>query len=241
MGAEMSDNPPARRPDRTEVAFALACGAQAGPGLAAPDPRARLAERFGARDAAGWQRLMDGLLVERGARRGDLAMELRWQATVVRTVPPDLAGWQRIVRQAGEHGQVRAHWVPVLLAAADRISRYEDRFRADGLIPQHGVVHSLRGYDWARAVGVAGLGERAGYGDQRTTEGMVVRAGRLCARHYMSWADLSAAYALGSLLSFAGKDFEGYYREVVTTRQRLLTELESPWRALRWPQPTGVG
>lgn len=237
----MTDNPRTHRPDRAEVAFALACGAQGGQGLAGADPRGRLVELYGARDATVWRRLMDGLLAERGARRCDVAMELRWQATVVRTVPPDLAGWQRIIRQAGELGQLRAHWVPVLLAAAARISHYEDRFRADGLIPKHGVVHSLRGYDWGRAVGAAGLGERAGYGDQQTTEGMVVRAGRLCARHYMSWADLSAAFALGALLSFAGKNFEAFYDEVVVTRQRLLTELDSPWRALRWPQLTGVG
>lgn len=223
-----------RGPGRTELAFALACGAQARPAAPETEPRARLAALYGVRGPTDWHRLMDGLLAERGARRCDLAMELRWQATVVRTVPPDLDGWQRIIRQEGRRGQLRAPWVPVLLAAAVRISHYEDLLRADGLIPPHGVVHSLRGYDWGRAVAAARQGERAAYGDHATVERMVLRAGELCARHYMSWADLSAAFVLGALLSFAGKDFDAHYAEVVGARQWLLTDQESPWRAVPW-------
>jgi Protein of unknown function (DUF1266) len=234
------DTPLTLRPDRAQVAFALACGAQARQSASETEPRDRLAELYGVRGSVEWQRLMDGLLAERGARRCDLAMELRWQATVVRTVPPDLAGWQRIIRQSAELGKLRAPWVPVLLAAAMRISHYEDRLRADGLVPRHGVVHSLRGYDWGRAVVAARQGERAAYGDQVTTERMVLRAGELCARHYMSWADLSAAFALGALLSFAGRDFDAYYAEVVQTRHWLLTDPESPWRTIPWAAPSGV-
>ncbi|GAB3433494.1 DUF1266 domain-containing protein [Actinophytocola sediminis] len=236
----MTEDLRTRRANRAEFAFALACGAQVRPGVPAAEPRARLVDLFGVRDATEWQRVMDGLLAERGARRVDLAMELRWQATVVRTVPPDLAGWQRIIREAGDQGRLRAPWVPVLLAAAARISHYEDRFRVDGLIPLHGVVHSLRGYDWGRAIGAAHLGERAGYGDAATVERMVLRAGELCARHYMSWADLSAAFSLGALLSFAGRDFEAFYAEVVAIRHRLLTDIDGPWRTIPWLAPVGA-
>lgn len=230
-----------RRAHRAEVAFAIACGAQ----LAGDDrdPRGRLAERCGVRGPTEWQRTMDGLLVERGTAVNDLAMELRWQATVVRTVPPDLAGWQRIIRQAAEYGQIGAHGVPMLIEAAARISRWEDRFRADGLIPRHGVVHSLRAYDWGRAATVAFLGRRAGYCDRAGAERALLRAGELCARHYMCWADLSSAFGLGQMLSLDG-DGDGIgedYAEFRQTRVRLLTDASSPWRTTPWRPPSGTG
>lgn len=260
----MIDDLRARRTDRTAtivtdrsgptsgpVAFALACGAPlavdqgvawndpAGSGLTRTEPRARLAELWGVRTRAEWQRMMDGLLAERGVGPNDLAMELRWRATVVRTVPPDLGGWLRIIREAAEYGQIGSHAVPMLLAAATRISRYEDRFRVDGLIPPHGVVHSLRAHDWVRAVNVACLGRRAGYCDKAGAEHAVRRAGELCARHYMSWVDLSAAFGLGRLLSFEDEDFPVRYAEFRETRRNLLAGDPSPWRVIRWPPPSG--
>lgn len=236
-------------PTSGPVAFALACGAPLAvdqgavwndlAGLTGAEPRARLAELWDVCSPAGWRRTMDGLLAERGTGPNDLAMELRWRATVVRTVPPDLAGWLRIIREAAEYGQIGEHGVPKLLAAATRISRCEDRFRADGLIPPHGVVHSLRAHDWAHAVNVACLGLRAGYCDEAGAERAVRRAGQLCARHYMSWADLSAAFGLGRLLSFDDRDFPVRYADIRDIRRRLLTEDPSPWRVMSWSQAAG--
>ncbi|MCT2585878.1 DUF1266 domain-containing protein [Actinophytocola gossypii] len=224
-------------------AFGLACGAHvaveqgedwhdpAGAGLSKLVLRERLASWWGVRGATEWQRMMDGLLAERGERPNDLALELRWQATVVRTVPPDLAGWRRIVRQAAEDGELSWHAVPMLIEAAERISRYEDRFRADGLLSPHGVVHGVRAYDWGRAANLARCGLRAGYCDRAAAEEAVLRVGELCARHYMSWSDLSAAFALGRLL--AGD--EDRYEALREAHRALLTEADSPWRTLAWP------
>jgi hypothetical protein len=232
-----------RRAHRAEVAFAMACGAQLS-SSDVPEPRARLAELCGVRGPTECLRTMDGLLAERGTGANDLAMELRWQATVVRTVPPDLAGWHRVIRQAAEHGQIGSHAVPLLLPAASRVSRWEDRFRANGLIPRHGVVHSLRAYDWGQAVTVAFLGRQAGYCDRATAERALLRAGELCARHYMSWADLSTAFALGRMVSLddAGlddADLDANYAEIRERRCVLLTDVSGPWRTTPWPPPAG--
>lgn len=234
-------------PSTGPVAFGLACGAPlavgqgvawndpAGSGADRSDPRGRLARVWGVRDAAGWRHAVDRLLAERGEGPYEVAMELRWQATVVRTVPPDLAGWQRIVHQSADEGRIARRGVPALLAAATRVSRYEDRFRADGLVPSLGVVHSVRAHDWGRAANLAAWGRRAGFADRAQSEDVLVRVGELCARHYTSWSDLSAAFGLGRVLSFDDEDFPVHYGEVREARRALLTQEGSPWRAMPWP------
>jgi hypothetical protein len=115
----------------------------------------------------------------------------------------------------------------------DRISAYEDRLRADGMIT--GVVPSVRVYDWGRAVNLARWGLRAGYCDRAAAEQVVLRAGELCAAHYESWADLSAGFALGRLLFFDDEDFPTHYVAVGEVHRRLLSDDGSPYLTLPYP------
>ncbi|MPZ79324.1 MAG: DUF1266 domain-containing protein [Actinophytocola sp.] len=236
-------------PTTGPLAFGLACGAHmainqgvawndpAGGGFTKLELRMRPAGMWDVHSATDWQRTMDRLLAERGEKPADLAVRLRRQAVTATGVVPDLAGWHRIIEQAAQTGRIGMRGVPLLTRAAERISRYEDRFRADGILPPNGVVASLRAYDWGRAVTMARWGMRAGYCDRVAAERGVLRAGDLCARHYGSWAELSAGFGMGRMLSFDDEDFPVHHVEVREAHRKLLAEDASPWRTMPWPAP----
>jgi hypothetical protein len=220
------------------LAFGLACGAQmaVNQGVAWNDPagtgftklalREQLADVWGVSGPGDWQRTMDRLLAERKDDPAGVAVELR-DGDVV-----DLVAWQRIIERSEVVNR------SAVVAATERIHRYEERVRADGLIPADGVVSSLRAYDWGRAVNMARWGVRAGYCDQATAERGVLRAGELCAKRYGSWEELSAGFGLGRMLSFDDADFPLHYVELREAHRKLLGEAGSPWRTLSWETPS---
>lgn len=223
-------------PTGGQAAQDLACGAHmavnqgvawndvTGRDLARTSLRVDIQRDWGVAGPRDWQDVMDRLLAERGDSPADAALALRRGA--------DLDTWTDAIRQAGGAGETG---VQELLAWAQRITRYEEKFRADGLLPPGAWIRSVRAYDWGRAVNMARWGLRAGYCDRPAAERAVRAAGDLCARHHTSWADLSAAYGLGRLLRFDDDEFGVWYDTVAEPHKLLTTDPDSPWHTLPWP------
>lgn len=227
-------------PTTGPIAFGLACGAHMavnqgvawndleGAGFPKLELQANLAEMWGVHDHKDWRRAAEAKLAQQTDNLEHLAVDLRREAGA-----SDLPGWLKVIDQAARGGRVPLHSVSALSAAAERVNRIEERFRADGLII--GVVSSVRVYDWGRAVNLARWGLRVGYCDRASAETVVLRVGELCAAHYGSWADLSAGFALGRLLFFDEEDFPVHYVTVREAHRKLLEEADSPYRTLAWP------
>jgi uncharacterized protein DUF1266 len=137
-------------------------------------------------------------------------------------------------------GHARAQGVPEttideMTATIDRVLSYEERFRADGLLPAGGVVRSLLAYDWGRAVNLARWGYKLRYLKEQQAREYVLRAGKQAFGRYTSWADLSAGYALGRVLRFDNDEFDTWYATVLEPHQVLFTDPASPWLAIGWP------
>ncbi|MFF3860554.1 DUF1266 domain-containing protein [Streptomyces sp. NPDC002209] len=115
-----------------------------------------------------------------------------------------------------------------------RIARYEQRFRADGLLPEGGYVRSVEGWDIGRASQMArwGLGTR--YGTLEEAERAVLRAGEAAGDTYRSWAEFSAGYLLGRCLHFDEEEFGEWYTSSLATHLTLTTEPSSPWLNIPW-------
>ena len=227
-------------PTTGPIAFGLACGAHMAvnqgaawndiEGTAFPklELKSMLAEMWGVHDHTDWHRASEAKLLARTDNLEHIAVELRREAGAA-----DHDGWLKAINEAGHTGRVPLHSVPALSEAAERITRIEDRFRADGVI--NTVVSSVRVYDWGRAVNLARWCLRAGYCDRAEAETVVFRAGALCASHYDSWTDLSAGFALGRLLFFDDEDFPVHYVTVREAHRKLMAEADSPYRTLPWP------
>lgn len=244
-------------PTTGPLAFGLACGAHnavnlgvswndlSGSGFSKPELRQSLEEMWGVHGSQEWRQVLDRLLRAHADGSGDTAVRIRAQAMAESGREYGLDAWRQLIDQAARAGQLRGQQVPAAMAAAERISRYESRFRADGMLPASGptsAVRDLRAYDWGRAVNQARWGLRLGYCDRATAERAVLRAGQLCAEHYASWADLSVAFCLGRALLFDDEDFEMMYVAALREPHRmLLSTPDSPWRQLPWPAPARHG
>ncbi|KAA9161892.1 DUF1266 domain-containing protein [Amycolatopsis acidicola] len=220
------------------LAFALACGAHmaVNQGVAWNDPtgsghaklglRAELQKSWGVTGNADWRQTIESLLSESGDE-ADAVLEIRQRAD-------DAVEWEKAIRQAAYGSQLGETETQQLIAAAERITRYEARFAKDGILAGGAVVTSTRAYDWGRAVNMARWGWRAGYCERAEAESAMLRAAALCAKHYSSWADLSAGYGLGRLLRFDDDEFAVWYSTVREPHEVLTTDPQSPWRTLPW-------
>ncbi|MFH8367239.1 DUF1266 domain-containing protein [Streptomyces sp. NPDC018031] len=113
-----------------------------------------------------------------------------------------------------------------------KVLRYEARFRADGLLPPDGLVHSVAAWDLGRASKMArwGLGARyAGEAEMRAAVEQVSAAARAA---YGSWAEFSAGYVLGRCLHFDEEEFGPWYTTVRDAHLELVDDPESPWRTV---------
>jgi hypothetical protein len=122
----------------------------------------------------------------------------------------------------------------MLLDLTETIGRHEERFRADGLLPADGDVHSVAAYDFGRAVHMARWGREAHFCDQATAERLVISAGEGCRRHYDSWATLSAGYALGQVLRSDGGEFPASYDTALAAHRLLAEAADGPWQTVPW-------
>ncbi|MFE7276028.1 DUF1266 domain-containing protein [Streptomyces sp. NPDC057623] len=82
-----------------------------------------------------------------------------------------------------------------------RITRYEARMRADGILGDGQYVTSADAWDLGRASCMARWGLSTRHGTLPEAEAAVIEAGHLAARCYESWQDFSAGFILGRCLA----------------------------------------
>lgn len=220
------------------LAHGFACGAHipvhvSSPWNALDDPvrdyvenRESLADSWGVTTAEDWSRQVDYLLS--GMNVGpevDAVLEVR--RTLLRHQGHyDLLTWQNAV---GDRARRQGGDADEMVRLAGVVTRYESRFRTDGLLPHDGIVTSVFGYDFGRAVNMARWGFGGRFCDYPTAERIVLRAGELCRRHYSSWADFSAGYALGRVIRFDEERYGHLYASVLGPHRLLMGDRSSPW------------
>ncbi|GAB1337528.1 DUF1266 domain-containing protein [Streptomyces sp. E-15] len=219
-------------------------------GTGYPDERKRLREWWGITTREEWLScLRDLLACERHSSVWDFVLDLR------RTIARDFGGhvdtgyWRQaaanVIRArsegsvvVSEDGVTRTEPRPESEVEAriegvqrliGRITRYEARMRADGVLDGSRYVSSVDAWDLGRASKMArwGLGTR--YGTLAEAESAVVRAGRAAALSYKSWQDFSAGYILGRSLHFDDEEFGDWYQNTVEAHHILMSEPGSPW------------
>jgi hypothetical protein len=112
------------------------------------------------------------------------------------------------------------------------VGRYEERFRADGLLPADGEVRSLAALDLAHAVNLVRWGLGARFCAPPQAEQAVLRAGARAREVYGSWQEYAAGYALGRVLAFDNGWFGPSYAETVHLHRVLTQDPASPWLGL---------
>ncbi|WP_306327916.1 DUF1266 domain-containing protein [Streptomyces venezuelae] len=115
-----------------------------------------------------------------------------------------------------------------------RITHYEERFRADGLLPPGGRVDTLAAFDHGRAVNVVRLALGARYCDPREAEESVLRVLDVARRAYGSWEEFSLGYLLARLIHFDEGDPEPMYQECLALHRALTQDPSSPYRNIPW-------
>jgi Protein of unknown function (DUF1266) len=225
-------------------------------GTGYPGERRRLREWWGITTRAGWQSaLRDLLACESHSSVWDFALQMR------RTIARDFGGhvdvgyWRqavaRVIRanseksvvvtedgvtttgpRPGSETEARVEGVQRLIG---RITRYEARMRADGILDENRYVGSLDAWDLGRASKMARWGLGARFGTLEEAESAVIDAGRLAALSYRSWQDFSAGYILGRCLHFDDEEFGGWYQDMTEAHRILMSEPGSPWLTIPFP------
>jgi hypothetical protein len=179
---------------------------------------------------------LEGLLDnETGDPAADFVLDVRLRLAGQQGTLPDLAVWRQAVADGARAQGVPETVLDDMTATTERVVRYEERFRADGLLPAGGFVRSLLAYDWGRAVNMARWGYKIRMIGEEQAREYVLRAGKQAFGRYTSWADLSAGYSLGRVLRFDNDEFDVWYATVLEPHQVLLTDPASPWLTLPWP------
>jgi hypothetical protein len=110
-----------------------------------------------------------------------------------------------------------------------RITRYEARMRADGVLDENRYVSSVEAWDLGRASKMARWGLGARFGTLAEAESAVIKAGRAASLEYRSWQDFSAGYILGRCLHFDEEEFGDWYQDMVEAHRILMSDPGSPW------------
>ncbi|TQK96441.1 uncharacterized protein DUF1266 [Streptomyces puniciscabiei] len=219
-------------------------------GMGYPGERKRLREWWGITTREEWQYyLRDLLACDQHSSVWDFALRLR------RTIARDFGGyvdvgyWRQaatnVIRATSEgtvvvseegvtkteprpesEVQARIEGVHRLIG---RITRYEARMRADGVLDENRYVFSVDAWDLGRASKMARWGLGARFGTLEEAESAVIQAGRAAARSYKSWRDFSAGYILGRSLHFDEEEFGPWYEDMVSAHRILMSDPDSPW------------
>ncbi|MDQ0842896.1 DUF1266 domain-containing protein [Streptomyces sp. V1I6] len=238
-------------PTQGPVAKGLACGAQLavhrGDLWNAPashlegfrQMRETLDESWGIRGADDWHRVQEDLLHGRYvSSEWEFVLSVRRAMAREYKGPVDPVHWREtaahVMRRGAEPETVSEADIDGVRQLIGRITRYEARFRADGVLSEGRCVRSVLSWDHGRAAHMARWGLAARYCDPATAEGAVVRAGEASATVYRSWEDFGAGYALGRCLHFDEEEFGTWYTEVVDIHRTLTTDPESPWLTVPW-------
>ncbi|MFG2114563.1 DUF1266 domain-containing protein [Streptomyces sp. NPDC048718] len=224
-----------------EVAFGLATGAHifvnnaefwnsmAYHGAGYTREKEMLEEWWGVTTRTKWLEYVDQLL------RADMVSELWEYALGLRhtTGPLTPDEWHEAADRALQVRHVGAS-AAYLHRTIDSIVTYETRFRADGFLAGDAIVRTVKAWDYGRASAMARWGVSTRLGTLAEAEVAVHRAGRLVHSTYTSWADFSAAYALGRCLHFDEGEFGKWYDSILATHRLLTTDPTSPWLNLPW-------
>jgi len=215
-----------------------------------PAEREMLRSSWGVTSREEWQIQQRALLATDGANPvWEFALGLR------RAIARDFGGfvetayWRdaaaRVLRQRAEgetvltpDGVTRTAPVPKAKTEAHikgvqhligRITRYEARMRADGVLDDNQYVTSADAWDLGRASCMARWGLGARYCALPEAETAAVEAGYSAARSYQSWQDFSAGFILGRCLQFDNEKFGSWYEDMVTVHRILMSNPGSPW------------
>ncbi|MEJ8651312.1 DUF1266 domain-containing protein [Streptomyces sp. MS1.AVA.3] len=194
-----------------------------------------LREQWSVTDPASWQQRLDQLLggqfvpaeteqalrARARGRKADTAED-----TTDTTGTTGTTGHEETGEAAGSAGAADAPAVPEL------VTRYEERFRTDGLLPADGQVVSLVALDHAHAVNLVRWGLGARLCAPQQAEQAVARAGAQAREVYGSWEEFAAGYALGRMLAFDNGWFGPQYAEAAHIHRVLTQDPSSPWRGL---------
>jgi Protein of unknown function (DUF1266) len=189
--------------------------------------RESLADGWGVTTTEDWQRQVDYLLAGL-----NIGTEIDGVLGVRRQLVQQHGVWDLPTWRSGAESWARLAQLPdvdEVVATVDVVTRYEARFQADGILAPNGIVNSVFGYDFGRAVNLARWGFGGRFCDYRTAEQVILRAGELCRQHYTSWPDFSAGYALGRVIRFDNETFGHMYVSVRGPHHLLTTDRSSPW------------
>ncbi|MGW4436582.1 DUF1266 domain-containing protein [Streptomyces sp. NPDC004596] len=162
--------------------------------------------------------------VDTGYWRDAVARVLRARAGGETVITPDGVTTTPTVPEAETEARIKG-----VQHLVGRITRYEARFRADGILDGNGYVGSVDAWNFGRASGMARWGLAARYCSLPEAESAVVEAGRAAARSYKSWQDFAAGYILGRCLHFDDEEFGKWYTDMVDVHRVLMSDPESPW------------
>ncbi|WP_328299813.1 DUF1266 domain-containing protein [Streptomyces sp. NBC_00435] len=219
--------------------------------------RERLRQSWGITTSEGWHEVLRGLLgAEMVSPVWEFALRVRRVLASDFAGPVDVEHWRHAaastLRRSAERAaepQLTPDGVTVteprptaevegevagVQRLIGRIARYEQRFRADGLLAEGDWVRSVEGWDYGRASQMARWGLGARYGTLAEAERGVLRAGQAARGAYRSWEEFSAGYALGRCLHFDEEEFGEWYAGTLATHLTLTTDPAGPWRNIPW-------
>ncbi|MFC9240013.1 DUF1266 domain-containing protein [Streptomyces decoyicus] len=191
-----------------------------------------LREQWSVTDPASWQQRLDQLLGGQFVP-AETEQALRARARARKADAPEVTagttgttGHEESGEAAGSADAADGPAVPEL------VTRYEERFRTDGLLPADGQVVSLVALDHAHAVNLVRWGLGARLCAPQQAEQAVARAGAQAREVYGSWEEFAAGYALGRMLAFDNGWFGPPYAEAAHIHRVLTQDPSSPWRGL---------
>ncbi|GAA0925213.1 DUF1266 domain-containing protein [Nonomuraea longicatena] len=204
--------------------------------------RRRLSEWWGIRSRQDWQLRQKELLAD---DVGDSLWEtvLGVRAAMARELGGhvEVDHWRQVteglLRSRGPDGPAPDRLVAGAQRVIGRITRYEARFRADGLLRPGGFVGSVDAWFYGRAAKMARWGLGARYCSVEEAEEAVLEAGRLSRLAYSSWEAFSAGYVLGRCLHFDDEEFGHWYADMLAAHRTLTTDPDSPWLNIPFNSP----
>lgn len=219
-------------------------------GTGYPSERSRLREWWGIRSREDWQHQTRTLLAcEASSSTWTFVLSVRRSIARNFGGHVDVGYWRQTVAQVlrsgvegrtvlGPDGVTRTEPIPEAESEAliegtqrliGRITRYEARMRADGVLDENRYVTSVDAWDLGRASKMARWGVGARYATVQEAEAVVVEAGRSASLSYRSWQDFSAGYILGRSLHFDEEEFGEWYESMISAHRILMSDPGSPW------------
>jgi hypothetical protein len=203
------------------------------------DERNSLEKWWGVKSPEEWRETLHSLLnAEYVSRVWEFALSIRQSLARQYGGSVDTPMWREaaahVMRRNAEPETVPESAVNGVQQLIGRITRYEARFRADGLLAEGRHVRSVLAWDYGRAVSMARWGVAARFGDVPEAEAAVLRAGQAAQVAYRSWEDFGAGFVLGRCLHFDEEEFGPWYREAAEAYKVLTSHPESPWLTLPW-------